>query len=72
MSELSVEFKGVDFDVEFNYQPEERDTRWTPGCGESIDIISIKHKGVDFDHVFENYHDEFEQLISEAIHANPY
>lgn len=54
MSKETINFKGIDFDIEFDYQPEEKEVRYYsdgsgyPGCPASIDNISVYHKGTDF------------------------
>lgn len=54
MEKLTIDFKGIDFDCEFDYQPEEkqvmyyRDGSGYPGCPASIDSLTVFHKGTDF------------------------
>jgi len=76
--ELSIIFKEIEFDVEFDYQPEEPMVRYYsdgsgyPGCPANIDgINSITHKGTDFipffDEVFNNWEEQIEELLWEAM-----
>lgn len=57
--EITIKFKGVDLDVDFDYQPFEKadtgpEARY-PGCVEAITGINeIQHKGTCFLEVFEN------------------
>ena len=57
---ITVCIKGVDFDIEYDYQPEEAEVRYYsdgsghPGCPESLDITNISHKGVCFMEFFED------------------
>lgn len=55
MSNVRVNYKGVDFDVEFDYQPEEPATYDYPGCGMEITPTCIECKGVDFTEFFTQY-----------------
>ena len=48
---VKIEFRGVEFEVEFDYQPEEpqvlyyADGSGYPGCGESVEMVNeFKHK----------------------------
>lgn len=75
MSNVKVNYKGVDFDVEFDFQPEEAQTHDYPGCPAEITITCIECKGVDFTEFFSQYgtdkeirdiYNDFEQLIWEA------
>lgn len=69
-----IEFKGVKFDVEFDYQPEEpmlmydRDGGGYPGCAESVDnIYEFRHKGTCFYEFLEDYEEEIIELILESL-----
>lgn len=76
MSSTKVNYKGVTFDVEFDYQPDEPQTYDYPGCGASVDVTCIECNGVDFTEFFTEYGDkkeitkvlnDFEQLIWDAL-----
>jgi len=75
---IQIEFKGVYFDVEFDYQPEEKmvmyygDGSGYPGCAEEANITSIKHEGVDFSEFLEDYWEELEEKILETLHSDEY
>ena len=66
---ITLNFKGVDLDIEFYYQPEEKEFfnykegYGHPGCAESADITDIKHKGECFWELMEDYKEELEQII---------
>ena len=72
METITIEFKGVEFKVEFYYSPEEPEVRYYsdgsgyPGCSEQIDINSITHKGTEFIDILENDLEDIEIIISEA------
>ena len=73
MAGITVKFKGVDFDIEYDYQPEEPmvmyypDGSGYPGCAESVDVInSITHQGTDFTEFLEDFDEEIKQLILET------
>ena len=66
----TINFKGVEFEVGFDYQPEESAERGPyaqyPGCCESIDNIwMVEHKGTDFYDFF----GENPRQLEDAIYA---
>jgi len=69
----TITFKGIDFEVEYDYQPEEKpvynygDGYGYPGFNEEVDITSIKFQGVEFYDILENDIDEIESLILNKI-----
>ena len=69
----TIKFKGVEFLVEFDYQPEEPmvmyypDGSGYPGCPEEIQITKIEHQGTDFFELLEGEFEAIEELISEKI-----
>ena len=71
---MTVEYKGVELEVEYDYQPEEAcvmyysDGSGYPGCAEQIDITEITINGVDVFELLENDLEEIEELISNKIH----
>jgi len=72
---LTITYKGIEFEVEYDYQPEEPMVRYYsdgsgyPGCAECIDgISSITHKGTDFLDFFEDEIEEIENVILETMH----
>ena len=73
---LEIEFKGVKLDVEFDYQPEEKEFfnykegYGHPGCAEKADVTDIKYKGEDFWELLEDYQEEINALILETLHEN--
>lgn len=42
-----VTVAGIDFYVEFDYQPKEAETLTYPGCNESIDITGVSMQGIE-------------------------
>ena len=71
---ITVNILGVDFDIEFDYQPEERmvrhyaDGSGYPGCAASIDGISkIEYEGYDWYDIFEGKFNIVEDAIWEAL-----
>jgi len=68
----SITFKGIDFDVEFDYQPEEpmvmyyADGSGHPGCAAEVSITDIKITGTDID-AFELLEDNFEKIEDDII-----
>jgi hypothetical protein len=72
---ITINYRGIDFDVEYDYQPFEpadrgHDAQY-PGCDESIDRINeFTHKGTDFLEWIEDSEDEIKELILEKMHEN--
>jgi hypothetical protein len=72
--EMTITYKGVEFDVEFDYQPEEAEVLYDsngtgdPGCSEEISIYKISHMGVCFTEVLESNSYEIEEVLSKTIH----
>ena len=73
MSNIDIEYKGVKFDIEFYYQPEEPMVRYYadgsgyPGCPAEIEISEIKHNGTCFMELLENDLEDLEDIILEKI-----
>lgn len=64
----TIIYKGVELDIEYDFQPFERRTHEHPGCEAHIEqITEITHKGTNFYEVFENDHDEIIEIINEQI-----
>ena len=69
----TVEFKGVEFDVEYYYHPGEPQIRYfADGSGQQgepayVEITSIGFKGADFTEILERDVEEIEELIFEQL-----
>ena len=65
---IIIDFRGVDFEAEFYYQPEEKGDYFYPGCGEAVEEISeLKHKGTSFLEILEEHDEEIKELILQKI-----
>lgn len=59
MSKMSIGFKELDIEVEYDYQPEEKEVRYYkdgsgyPGCAASLEVCNVWHEGVDITAFFE-------------------
>jgi hypothetical protein len=69
MSSATVNYKGVEFEVEYDFQPEEKATRDYPGCGMEITPTCITCEGVDFSEFFFEYGTikEIEKVIQNFV-----
>jgi hypothetical protein len=73
-----IEYKGIEFDVEFNYNPPEpmvmyyKDGTGYPGCEAEIEIQYIKHKGTCFYDILEDNITEIEQLVWKELEEDFY
>ena len=71
---ITANILGIDFDIEFDYQPEEKMVKYYsdgtghPGCAASIDRINkIEYEGYDWYHIFEEKLNIVEDAIWEAM-----
>jgi hypothetical protein len=73
---MKIEYKGIEFDVEYYHQPYEPEVTYYsdgsgyPGCAESIELEKISHKGTDFLEFFEYEIEEIQELIIENLREN--
>ena len=63
----NVNYKGVDLDIVFNYQPYEAEQRDYPGCAEQVEILEIEHNGTCFFELLEDKHEALTDLIYEYL-----
>ena len=69
MTTLTIKIKEVEFDVEFDYQLEEK---VIPGSAALIESINkITHKGTDFMKFFEDDLEEIEVAIWDKLNQTP-
>jgi hypothetical protein len=67
----TINFKGIDFDIEYTYEAGERgvwrdgNNEGYPDTGASAEIISIKFKGEDFTEFLEDSFEDIERVIIE-------
>jgi hypothetical protein len=60
----NIEYRGIDFHVEWEHTPGEDMTYDYPGCPEEAEIIRIWHKETDFTNFFtEDQIIEIEQIL---------
>jgi len=71
---IEIIYKGIRFDVGFDYQPEEKEVRYYsdgtgyPGCPASIEnIYEITHNGTDFMGFFEDDMEGIDEAIWDAM-----
>ena len=71
--EITIEYRGVEFDVEFDYQPKEAEVTYYsdgsgyPGCGAEIQINEIKHNGTCFLELMEEHDKDVCRIILEKM-----
>jgi len=77
--ELTINYNDIDFDVEFDYTPEEApvmyysDGSGYPGCAEEISIYSVKYNDKEFlDLLSDSAISTLEELISKELADNRY
>ena len=70
----TINLRGLDFEVEFNYQPYEpmvkyyEDGTGYPGSSEYAEVIQVTHKETDFTEFLEDDINEIEQLVLDKMH----
>jgi len=73
MSKRQLFYLGQFFEVEYDYQPEEKAERGIdaqyPGCGEELTIEEIKYNGVDFTEIMEPHANAMEKQLLEEINS---
>ena len=74
---ITINILGINFDVEFDYQPEEQSVTYYsdgsgyPGCGASIESINkIEYQGHDWYDVFEGKLNIVEDAIWESMETS--
>jgi len=69
MSEtITIDFRGVNFEADFYYQPEEKGDYFYPGCAEGVeDVSALKHQGTCFLELLDDYIDEIKDIILQEI-----
>lgn len=63
----NIYYKEVEFEVEYDYQPEEKPTRDYPGAHEEVEITSVKHCGVEFYDIVAHDIQAIEDLVFKKI-----
>lgn len=65
----TINFKGIEFDIEFDYQPEEKEVLYYadgsghPGSSETLTIRDITHKETSFLNFLADEKDEIEEEL---------
>ena len=63
----TINFRGFEFEYNFYYQPEERQTLEYHGCGEEFEITNITLNGIDASWLLENCISEFEKEVIDNL-----
>ena len=69
MLSTTITLSDIEFDVDFNYTPEEKPVYYDsnmeghPGCSAEVEILEISHKGTDFTDFLFDKHEEIERII---------
>ena len=70
----TIEYKGIEFKVEYDYQPEEAQVNYYadgsgyPGCAEQVELYEISHKGVSFLEFLDSEIEDIELEITNQLH----
>ena len=54
-----INYKGFEFNYQYNYQPAEKQTHEDPGCDEDFEIFNITLNGIDASELIEGQIEEF-------------
>jgi hypothetical protein len=63
----TINFRGFDFDVQYDYEPEERQTHDYPGYPETFVFWEVKLNGIDATELLEAYFEDFEEEAIQQI-----
>jgi hypothetical protein len=65
----TITFRGIEFDVDYYFQPEEKATYEYSGCPPCVEEINeITHNGTDFTEFLEEHEYEIAEIIYEQEH----
>jgi len=65
----TITFRGIEFDVDYYFQPGEKATYEYPGCPPCVEEINeITHNGTDFTEFLEEHEYEIAEIIYEQEH----
>ena len=65
----TITFRGLEFDVDYYFQPEEKATYDYAGCPPCVEEINkITHNGTDFTEFLEEHECEISEIIYEQEH----
>jgi len=59
----TINYKGFDFDFEYNYEPYEQQTYEYPGSPAEWEIYNITLNGIDASELLENQIEEFDEYV---------
>jgi len=62
-----INYKGFEFNYQYNYQPAEKQTHEDPGCDEDFEIFNITLNGIDASELLEGQIEEFEEAVINDI-----
>ena len=62
-----INFRGFDFEFNFSYQPEEKQTLEYGGCSEEFEIYDITLNGIDASLLLEDCIEDIEQEIIKKL-----
>jgi len=65
--EATINFRGFEFDVQYNYEPAERQTHDYPGYPEQFEFWEIKLNNIDAMDLLMDCFEEFEEEAIEQI-----
>jgi hypothetical protein len=57
----TINFRGFDFDVQYDYEPAERQTYDYSGYPETFDFFEVELNGIDATYLLEDCFEEFEE-----------
>jgi hypothetical protein len=69
MSQMTLNFSGVDLRIDYDYRPAEKEVRYYsdgsgyPGCPESLEINAVMHKDEDITELCEPLLEKIEEAI---------
>ena len=66
----TINYKGFEFNFEYNYEPYEQQTYEYPGSPAEWEIYNITLNGIDAEDLIEDMREDFEQEVVEYLTNN--
>lgn len=63
----TINFRGFEFDVQYDYEPAEMQTYEYPGCPATFDFWQVELNGIDAMDLLEHCFEEFEEEAIEQL-----
>jgi hypothetical protein len=66
----TINYKGFEFDFDYNYEPYEQQTYEYPGSPAQFEIYNVTLNGIDASDLLENQIEEFDEYVIDNLTNN--